>query len=153
MGTTESKTGCGQDATGATQAMGCSNTGDLMGHGAPSWIELGTSDVEAAKQFYGTLFGWTTEECNGAGMPYHTLAVKGQPRGGMFKISQECQPGMAPHWGVYIAVNDIDATAKQAEALGGKLIMPPTDIPTIGRFAVIQDPQGAIISAITHLKK
>jgi hypothetical protein len=53
-------------------------------------------------------------------------------------------------WGAYVTVADVDATAKTAEKLGGKLLMPPTDIPKVGRFCVIQDPQGAVINAITY---
>ena len=144
------KTGCGE-ANAAAWEMDCSK-GDLMGHGAPSWIELSTSDAAAAKAFYGGLFGWTTSLHNDVGMPYHMVHVDGQPRGGIFTLPPECQ-STPPHWGVVIAVNDIDVTAKQAEALGGKVIVAPFDIPTIGRYATFQDPQGAIISAITYLKK
>jgi len=130
----------------------CATTGDLMGHGAPSWIELGTPDVEGAKKFYGALFGWTTSLHSDAGMPYNMVNVNGQPRGGIFAPSSECQAA-PPHWGLVIAVDDVDATAKQAEALGGKVLMAPFDIPMVGRYATIQDPQGAVISAITYLKK
>ncbi len=148
MGTTN-KTECNTEATGAAGEMDCSK-GDLMGHGVPSWIELCTSDVAAAQKFYGALFGWSTEAFRGGdvGMPYQMILVNGQPRGGM------CSPPQTPpSWGTVIAVNDVDAVAKQAEALGGKVLMAPTDIPTIGRYATIQDPQGAVISAITYLKK
>ncbi len=151
MGTTN-KTACDTAATGVAGEMDCSK-GDLMGHGAPSWIELCTSDVAAAQKFYGALFGWSTEAFTGGGMPYQMILVNGQPRGGMYDPGQECQPTPPTHWCNVIAVNDVDAVAKQAEALGGKVLMPPFDIPTIGRYTTIQDPQGAVISAITYLKK
>jgi predicted enzyme related to lactoylglutathione lyase len=160
MGTTR-KTGCSTEATscsteaaGATQEA-CCTTGDLMGHGAPSWIELNTSDVAAAQKFYGALFGWTTEAFEGAGgMPYQILSANGQPRGGIFSALQCGEgPAMPPHWGIVIAVDCVDTVVKQVTDLGGKVLMPPTDIPTIGRYATIQDPQGAVISAITYLKK
>ncbi len=53
-------------------------------------------------------------------------------------------------WGIYVTVSDVDATAKKVGELGGKILFPPTDIPNVGRFCVIQDPQGAVISAITY---
>jgi predicted enzyme related to lactoylglutathione lyase len=60
---------------------------------------------------------------------------------------------MPPSWGAYVTVDDVDATAALAEKLGGKICIPPTDIPTVGCFTVIQDPQGAMLSAITYVKK
>jgi len=56
-------------------------------------------------------------------------------------------------WSAYVTVDNIDETAKLAEALGGKIIMPPTDIPEVGRFAIFCDPQGALISAISYLPR
>jgi uncharacterized protein len=61
--------------------------------------------------------------------------------------------GTPPCWNSYVTVDDIDKTAAKAQELGGTIIVPPSDIPDVGRFAVIQDPQGAVISAITYLKK
>jgi hypothetical protein len=65
-------------------------------------------------------------------------------------MPKDAPKGMPPVWGTYVTVDDVDQTAKTAEKLGGKILMPPTDIPTVGRFCVIQDPQGAVISAITY---
>jgi predicted enzyme related to lactoylglutathione lyase len=59
---------------------------------------------------------------------------------------------MPPMWGVYVTVDNVDATAKTAEKLGGNILVPPTDIPDVGRSCVIQDPQGAVISAITGVE-
>ncbi|MEJ2703676.1 MAG: VOC family protein [Sedimentisphaerales bacterium] len=64
----------------------------------------------------------------------------------------ECK-GMPPTWGVYVTVDDVDAPAARVEQLGGKLLQPPADIPNVGRFCVIQDPQGAALCAITYVKK
>jgi len=61
--------------------------------------------------------------------------------------------GMPPAWISYVTVDSVDTTAQQAEKLGGKILMPPRDIPEVGRFAVIQDPQGASIAIITYAKK
>jgi len=66
-------------------------------------------------------------------------------------MPQDAQ-GMPPMWGAYVTVDDVDATARTAEQLGAKLLVPPRDIPGVGRFCVIQDPQGAVISAITYVE-
>jgi len=65
------------------------------------------------------------------------------------KIPPQAQ-GAPPHWGAYVTVDDVDATARRAEELGGKVLVPPQDIPGVGRFCVVQDPQGAVISAMTY---
>jgi predicted enzyme related to lactoylglutathione lyase len=57
---------------------------------------------------------------------------------------------MPPQWGAYVTVDDVDLTAKKAAKLGGKVLVPPQDIPGVGRFSVLQDPQGAMISVITY---
>ena len=120
-------------------------------HGAFSWCELMTTDVAAAKTFYTKLFGWNTEEMTMPGMTYTVVKVGDKGIGGIMATPQEAQ-GMPPMWGAYVTVDDVDATAKTAEQLGGKLIVPPTDIPDVVRFCVIQDPQGAVLSAITYKK-
>jgi predicted enzyme related to lactoylglutathione lyase len=61
--------------------------------------------------------------------------------------------GSPAHWGIYVTVEDVDATAKLAGQMGAKVIVPPMDIPNVGRFCTFQDPQGAYLSAITYLKK
>jgi uncharacterized protein len=119
-------------------------------HGAFSWCELMTTDSKAAKDFYTRLFGWTTEEMSVTpGMTYTVIKVGGKGVGGIMSISPQAQ-GTAPQWMCYVTVNDVDAVAKNAQELGGKILMGPQDIPTVGRFCVIQDPQGAVISAITY---
>jgi uncharacterized protein len=59
-------------------------------------------------------------------------------------------PPMPPAWGCYVTVDDVDATLEKCAALGGKVLVPPMDVPTVGRMAVIQDPQGATLSVITY---
>ena len=100
-----------------------------------------TTDVAAARSFYGALFGWETEDYPGEGMNYVMVKVGGEAVGGMMTLPPECA-GMPPAWGVYVTVDDVDATARQVETLGGKVLRPPEDIPDIGRFCVLQDPQG-----------
>ena len=119
-------------------------------HGAVSWSELLTTNPAAAKEFYTKLFGWTTEDMSVTpGMNYTAVKVGGNGIGGIMAIPQAAQ-GMPPSWMTYVTVDDVDKTAKQAQELGGKILIGPHDIPTVGRFCVIQDPQGAVISAITY---
>ncbi len=118
-------------------------------HGAFSWCELMTTDVAAAKTFYTKLFGWDTEDMAMPGMTYTVVKAGGKGIGGIMTIPKEAK-GMPPAWATYVTVDDVDKTAKAAEKLGAKVLMPPTDIPNVGRFCVIKDPQGAVINAITY---
>jgi uncharacterized protein len=119
-------------------------------HGSFSWCELLTSDVTSAKSFYGKLFNWTLEPGPVPDIEYTVVKVAGQPMGGIMAIPPTA-PGMPPNWGIYITVDDVDATAKLAEEMGGKICFGPMDIPQVGRFCTLQDPQGAVISVITYL--
>lgn len=125
---------------------------DRFKHGAIGWTELITNDVDGAKKFYTELFGWETEEYPVEGINYSVIKVNGEEVGGIMKTPPDCQ-NMPPYWGSYITVDDVDATAKKVEELGGTILRPPSDIPTVGRFCVIQDPQGAVIYAITYEKR
>jgi hypothetical protein len=120
-------------------------------HGAFSWNELMTSDAEAALKFYQPLFGWTTETMQMPEMTYHVVKANGTSVGGVMKLPKEAAAGgVPPNWGSYVTVDDVDATAKKAVELGGKIVHGPADIPNVGRFAVIVDPQGAPINVITY---
>jgi uncharacterized protein len=119
-------------------------------HGAFSWCELLTTDAEAAKHFYGKLFNWTLEPGPVPDVEYNIVKVGGEPMGGIMNIPPHAQ-GMSPCWGVYVTVDDVDTTAKLAVEMGGKLCLGPHDIPQVGRFCVLQDPQGAMINVITYL--
>jgi uncharacterized protein len=117
--------------------------------GAFSWSELMTGDPDKAAAFYGQLFGWTFEKMD-MGMPYQVVkTAEGTSVGGLMGKPPGAE-GMPPMWGCYVTVADADATAKRCTELGGKVLKPPTDIPTVGRFVVLQDPQGAVISAIAY---
>ncbi len=120
-------------------------------HGAFSWCELMTTDVEGAKVFYTKLFGWETEDMSMPGMTYTVVKAAGKGIGGIMPIPKEAQ-GMPATWGAYVTVHDVDATARTAEQLGARILVPPQDIPKVGRFCVVQDPQGATINIITYLK-
>ena len=119
-------------------------------HGAFSWCELMTSDPKAAKEFYTKLFGWTTEDMNMLpGMTYTVVKAGGKEVGGIMAKPQQAQ-AMPTAWGNYVTVDDVDAIARAAKQLGGKVCVEPQDIPNVGRFCWIQDPQGAMIGAITY---
>ena len=119
----------------------------LPANGSFCWNELGTTDLEAAKKFYTELLGWKLKESNTAGMIYNEIVVGESSRGGIHQMGAEF--GNAPsHWMPYVSVDDVDAKAKQVAELGGKVCVPPTDIPNVGRFCVINDPTGATISLI-----
>ena len=120
-----------------------------MKHGAFSWNELTTTDPKAALEFYTKLFGWDTEVMHMDCMDYTIVKAGERPIGGVMAA----EPGMPATWASYVTVDNIDETARLAESLGGKVRVPPTDIPEVGRFAILLDPQGAVIAAITYLKK
>jgi predicted enzyme related to lactoylglutathione lyase len=120
----------------------------LKKHGAVSWSELITNDPQAAQTFYGELFGWDFEDTPMDGMSYTVLKVNGEEVGGIMATPAEA-PDMPPSWGLYITVDDVDATAAKATALGATVCVPPSDIPEVVRFCVLQDPQGAYISIIS----
>ncbi len=126
-------------------------TDELKKHGMFSLNELLTTDLNSAKQFYGELFGWTfTETKNIYGNPYIVIHKENTFVGGMM-LKDGIVPDEVPClWDPYVSVDDVDASAKKVEALGGKVMVPPPDIPNLGRFCVINDPQGASLNLITY---
>lgn len=117
-------------------------------HGAFCWNELNTNNAAGAKPFYQELFGWKYKESTD-GMPYTEFGLdETRPVGGIFQLPEE-MGNVPPFWMAYIAVDDVDASAKKVEELGGKIHRPPTDIPGVGRFCIIADPAGAVLSIIT----
>ena len=109
------------------------------------WNELITSDVAAAGGFYGGLFGWKTEAMPMPGMNYTLFKQGDKSIGGMMA---PMQGGVPPHWLPYVTVSDADGCARLAGQLGGKVILPPFDVPEVGRIAVFQDPQGATVGIL-----
>jgi predicted enzyme related to lactoylglutathione lyase len=112
------------------------------------WNELSTNDLDAAKKFYTDLLGWTLHTSETAGMGYTEIEAAGRRIGGMYQQTPECGPAMPPHWMAYVAVDDVDGLAARVADLGGKVCVGPMDIPNVGRFAVINDPTGAVFSII-----
>lgn len=117
--------------------------------GAFSWSELMTSDPAAAKAFYSKLFGWGTKDMQMSSGAYTTCQVGDNSVAGIMKTPTEAA-GMPPTWGVYVTVADVDATIRQAESLGGAVVVPPMEVDGVGRMAVLRDPQGATFSVIKY---
>jgi len=115
------------------------------------WYDLMTTDPEAAKAFYTAVAGWGIETWDNPGMPSYTMwTANGKPMGGVMKLPDEAVAGGArPHWIAYVGVPDVDATTARARELGATVMVEPRDIPTVGRFSILNDPQGATISAFT----
>jgi uncharacterized protein len=113
--------------------------------GAPSWVELSTSDEAGALAFYSGLFGWT-DEANPMpqGGAYHMAQIEGDNIAGLsLQQPEEVAQGVPPHWTVYLATDDVDATVGKVEAAGGRVLMPAMDVMEAGRMAFITDPTGA----------
>ena len=123
-----------------------------MKHGAFSWFELMTTDLDSAKKFYTELFNWELKEMPMENMNYTVASVDGEDVAGLMPMPPGTQE-MPPAWSQYITVDDVDVTAAKAKEMGGKVMVEPQDIPNIGRFCVIQDPQGAWFSAITYVQE
>jgi predicted enzyme related to lactoylglutathione lyase len=113
------------------------------------WTELNTRDVEGAKTFYASVFGWEAVTGQDEGpMPYVEFKVEGESIAGMMSMPPHLPAEVPPHWLVYFAVDDTDSTIAKATELGGVVHMEPMEIPEVGRFAVLGDPQGAVFAVI-----
>ena len=119
-----------------------------MPHGRFVWYDLMTTDPEGARRFYGEVVGWGTEPFGDSG--YQMWTTVNGPIGGFVQLQpNQVEQGVPAHWLPYVCVRSVDESAKQAESLGGRTLYGPEDIPTVGRFAVIADPQGAMIALFT----
>lgn len=118
--------------------------------GAFSWTELTTSDPQAAAQFYGALFGWKFDVMDMGQGDYRVIKPDDSAIGGIMATPLGAK-GMPPAWGAYVTVADADAAVEKCKSLGGKLCAGPMDIPNVGRFAVLQDPQGAMFNVIAYV--
>lgn len=120
-------------------------------HYAPGefcWIELATSNQNAAKSFYDALFGWTVRDVPiGPDSTYTLFELQSRIAAGAFSLSaEESAAGIPPHWHLYVGVASVDESAKKAQELGGKLMEGPFDVTDRGRAALVQDPTGAFLS-------
>ena len=117
------------------------------------WHELMSNDPDAAAAYFRTVFGWTTQPFGQT--PGYRLFMSGaQGAGGLMLLPDQAKAhGTPPVWVTYIATPDIDDTVARAVALGGRILRAVQDIPTIGRVALLADPQGAMFAAITPLPR
>jgi uncharacterized protein len=115
--------------------------------GTLTWNELATSDVDGAKAFYGTVFGWAGKTQDFDGTTYTMWLIGERPVGGMIQMNESWPADLRPHWMVYFAVADVDAAAARVTELGGSLPTGPKDA-SFGRFAVCTDPHGAVFSIV-----
>lgn len=120
----------------------------LNAPGALTWNELTTRDPGRAKRFYRSVFGWGAQDNPDGEMTYTVFTLDGQPVAGMMPMSRDAASAdLPPLWMVYFDVEDTDATSRQASNLGGQVAVAPTENAQ-GRFAVLNDPQGAVFSII-----
>ncbi|HEV7750760.1 MAG TPA: VOC family protein [Baekduia sp.] len=110
----------------------------------PCWVDVFVPDTEAAKRFYGDVFGWTAtpEAADG----YATFQLDGATVAGLGRLSAEmAAAGRPPSWSMYVRVEDVDATVARATEIGATLATPTFDVEGVARLAPIHDPQGAIL--------
>jgi hypothetical protein len=140
-----------QDPTGAVfavwEAKGHPGSGVVGEPGSVCWHELMTRDAPAAKRFYRDVFGYEMEDRQMGPTAYTMLRMGERREGGLMQITPEMGP-VPSHWLVYVAVDDCEATLEKAKSLGGNAITDAMDVPGVGRFAILQDPQGAVFAAI-----
>jgi len=114
------------------------------------WYELMTTDTAASEKFYGAVVGWGARH-SAPPMPPYTMFTRGdQSVAGLMALPPEAlKHGARPSWMAYVGTADVDATVRRATEAGARTVMPAMDIPNVGRFAVILDPQGATIAIFT----
>lgn len=116
-------------------------TRDGYPEGTPSWVDLGTTDLDTARGFYAELFGWEYEEAETDSAPYLMASRNGLSAAGM---GANADPNMPTVWSTYFAVDNADATAKKIMEAGGSLMLEPFDVMEAGRMAFGIDPTGAV---------
>jgi hypothetical protein len=112
--------------------------------GAFVWVELGTTDQAAAKNFYGSLFGWEANDMPmGPDEHYTIFRLQGRDAAAAYTLRPDMSGGAPPNWLPYISVENVDDAAARAAQMGGKVVAPPMDVFDAGRMSVVQDPGGA----------
>jgi predicted enzyme related to lactoylglutathione lyase len=116
--------------------------------GSFCWIELGTTDQNAAKAFYSSVFGWTVNDFPmGQGSYYSMFQIDGKDVAAAYTLGKDQQTqGIPPHWLLYVATESADKTAGSVDSVGGKLLAAPFDVFDVGRMAMVQDPTGAVFA-------
>src|SRR5258708_12926854 len=115
-------------------------------HGSFVWYELMTTDAAAAETFYKSVIGWNAQDAGYLDFRYTLLSVGETQVAGLMTLPKEASnAGAKPGWMGYVAVDDVDDYAARFTKAGGTVHRAPADIPRVGRFAVVADPQGAVI--------
>ncbi|MGN6153498.1 MAG: VOC family protein [Lysobacteraceae bacterium] len=124
------------------QPRGHAGAAALREPGAVCWTELATRDLDRAQAFYGEVLGWTVQPHHASPPTVYRVFANGDGMlGGLLAMTPEWGP-MPSHWALYVQVEDVDAVAARAQALGGRLVFPAFDAPQVGRIARIADPAG-----------
>lgn len=121
-------------------------------HGEFMWNELMTRDDERALNFFRSLLDWSYEDwpMGPDVSPYRVCKAGQKSVAGIMKMTEPMFPAQVPtHWCGYIAVRNVDESWARAASLGAAQVHPPTDIPQVGRFCIIQDPKGAVVALMT----
>jgi predicted enzyme related to lactoylglutathione lyase len=110
------------------------------------WFECGSTDAARARTFYRELFGWdTTETMMPGGGAYTLFESQGEEVAGLYALVGPEWEGVPSNWGAYVAVEDVDESARRAAALGATMMLEPTQIAGVGRIAYFRDPTGAAV--------
>ena len=126
-------------------------SGALAAPGEFCWLDLAASDLASAKRFYANAFGWSFHERSANGGRFTLCQVGRHAIASLYPLRRvQLAQGVPSHWTPYVRVDSVDDSARQGESLGGKTLYGPQDIPGVGRFAVILDPQGAALNVITY---
>ena len=113
-------------------------------HGEFIWYELITTDPNGAEAFYTKILNWQVRDSGHPEMDYRLISAQKDVAGLMQMPDEACSAGMQSAWLGYILVEDVDASIDSILASGGQIQMPATDIPNVGRIAMLSDPQGAV---------
>ena len=112
---------------------------DSYAPGTPSWVDLGSPDIEASATFYGSLFGWELADAHPDADGYRIAHLNGKAVAGVGP-----QQGPVSAWSTYFATTDVDAHLAAVTANGGSVMMGPMDVMGQGRMAIATDPEGAV---------
>jgi uncharacterized protein len=122
-------------------------------HGRFLWYELMTSDMAAAKAFYTEVVGWDAHDASMPGTPYTLFTVGKTLVSGLLLLPEDARrAGAKPGWIGHVGVNDVDAAVARTLELGGAILAPPRDVPTLSRYAIIGDPQRARLALLKWMR-
>ncbi|MBV8505349.1 MAG: VOC family protein, partial [Alphaproteobacteria bacterium] len=111
-----------------------------------------TTDMKTAKLFYANVVGWGARDASAPALGYSLFTVADLPVAGLMNMPEDAHnTGAPPHWIGYVAVDDVDSVVDRIKQLGGAVHVPPTDVPGIGRFSIVADPQMATLALVKGL--